>query len=117
MAATPPIGHTTDVMLAKGKKAAAALLEASEGDIQYRDGQFSVVGTDRKISLFETAERAKELAKNGQIKETLDSKEKADPPLTFPNGVHIAEVEIDPDTGQVEIARYTAVDDCGNMLN
>jgi carbon-monoxide dehydrogenase large subunit len=117
MAAGSAIVKTMEVMLAKGKKAAAALLEASEGDIQYSNGQFSVVGTDRKVSLFETAERAKELVKNGQLAETLDSKEKTDTPLTFPNGVHIAEVEIDPDTGFIEIMRYTAVDDCGNMLN
>jgi carbon-monoxide dehydrogenase large subunit len=117
MAATHAIVHTADVMLAKGKKAAAAVLEASEGDIQYANGQFSVVGTDRKISLFETAERAKELVKNGQLADALDSKEKADTPLTFPNGVHIAEVEIDPDTGHLDLVRYTAVDDCGNALN
>ncbi len=64
-----------------------------------------------RISLFETARRAKEMS------ETLDTKEKTDTPLTFPNGVHIAEVEIDPDTGALDIVSYTAVDDCGNMLN
>jgi carbon-monoxide dehydrogenase large subunit len=117
MAAGHAIVHTADIMLAKGKKAAALLLEASEGDIQYRSGQFEVVGTDRRISLFETAERAKELVKKGQLAEGLDSKEKADTPLTFPNGVHIAEVEIDRDTGHIDLVRYTAVDDCGNMLN
>ncbi|MBV9555790.1 MAG: xanthine dehydrogenase family protein molybdopterin-binding subunit [Pseudolabrys sp.] len=117
MAAGHAIVKTMDVMLAKGKKAAAQLLEASEGDIQYDKGQFSVVGTDRKISLFETAEKAKDLVKKGQLAETLDSKEKADTPLTFPNGVHIAEVEIDPETGSLTLARYTAVDDCGVMLN
>jgi carbon-monoxide dehydrogenase large subunit len=117
MAATHAILRTTEVMLAKGKKAAAMLLEASEGDIQYGSGQFSVVGTDRKISLFETARQTRELVAKGQLAETLDTKEKADTPLTFPNGVHIAEVEIDPDTGFMELACYTAVDDCGNMLN
>ena len=111
MAASHAIVHTADVMLAKGKKVAAALLEASEGDIQYGGGNFSVVGTDRKISLFEAASRAKEMS------ETLDTKERAETPLTFPNGVHIAEVEIDPDTGHLDLVRYTAVDDCGNMLN
>ncbi len=111
MAASHAIVHTADVMLAKGNKIAAALLEASEGDIQYGGGNFSVVGTDRKISLFETAARAKEM------NETLDTKEKAETPLTFPNGVHIAEVEIDPETGRLDLVRYTAVDDCGNMLN
>ena len=117
MAATHAILATVDVMLAKGKKAASLLLEAAESDIQYANGQFTVVGTDRKISLFETAARAKELVQKGQLAETLDSKEKADTPLTFPNGVHIAEVEIDPETGALELSRYTAVDDCGNMLN
>jgi carbon-monoxide dehydrogenase large subunit len=111
MCAGNAIVHTADVMLAKGKKVASALLEASEADIQYRDGNFAVVGTDRKISLFEVARRAKEIG------ETLDTKEKAETPLTFPNGCHIAEVEIDPDTGQVDLVTYTAVDDPGVMLD
>ncbi len=111
MAASHAIVHTAEVMLAKGKKVAAALLEAAEGDIQYRNGGFEVVGTDRKLSLFDVAARAKD------VNETLDTKDKADTPLTFPNGVHIAEVEIDPDTGHLDLVRYTAVDDCGNMLN
>jgi carbon-monoxide dehydrogenase large subunit len=111
MAAGHAIVHNADVMLAKAKKVAAGLLEASEADIQYAKGNFTVVGTDRRISLFETAQRAKEMS------ESLDTKEKTDTPLTFPNGVHIAEVEIDPDTGHVDIVSYTAVDDCGIMLN
>jgi carbon-monoxide dehydrogenase large subunit len=108
---------TTDVMLAKGKKAAAMLLEASEDDIQYSKGHFQVVGTDRKVSLFETAARARELVQKGQLAETLDTKDKADTPLTFPNGVHIAEVEIDPESGHLDLVKYTAVDDCGTALN
>ena len=74
-----------------------------------------MVGTDRKISLFETAKRAKDMA--ARRDESLDTKDKLDTPLTFPNGCHIAEVEIDPDTGKVDIVTYTAVDDCGNMLD
>jgi carbon-monoxide dehydrogenase large subunit len=108
---------SAEVMLAKGKKVAAMTLEAAEGDIQYGDGHFSVVGTDRKVSLFETAARARELVQKGEIKETLDTKEKADTPLTFPNGVHIAEVEIDPESGHLDLVKYTAVDDCGVALN
>jgi len=104
-------------MLAKGRKVASAALETSESDIQYRQGSFEVVGTDRKISLFETARRAKELAGRGDVPDSLDTKDKLDTPLTFPNGCHIAEVEVDPDTGQVDIVTYTAVDDCGNMLD
>ncbi|HKS86137.1 MAG TPA: xanthine dehydrogenase family protein molybdopterin-binding subunit, partial [Pseudolabrys sp.] len=70
MCAGNAIVHTADVMLAKGKKIAAALLEASDQDIQYRNGGFEVVGTDRKISLFDVARRAKEVGEN------LDTKDK-----------------------------------------
>ena len=111
MAAGNAIVKTADIMLAKGKKIASGLLEASESDIQYRRGNFEVVGTDRRVTLFETARRARE------INESLDTKEKAETPLTFPNGVHIAEVEIDPDSGKIDVVTYTAIDDCGNMLN
>jgi carbon-monoxide dehydrogenase large subunit len=111
MCAGNAIIHVADLMLAKGKKVASAALEASESDIQYNQGSFKVVGTDRKISLFETAKRAKEFGEN------LDTKDKLETPLTFPNGCHIAEVEVDPDTGKVDIVTYTAVDDCGNMLD
>ena len=111
MCAGNAIVHVADVMLEKGKKIASAALEASEQDIQYRNGQFEVVGTDRKISLFDTAKRAKEMG------EPLDTKDKADTPLAFPNGCHIAEVEIDPETGLVDLVTYTAVDDCGNPLD
>ncbi len=105
------------VMLDKGRHVAAQILETGEGDIAYRDGNFSVVGTDRRIGLFEVAARAAELKKRGTIPEDLDTKVTTDTPLTFPNGVHVAEVEIDPETGQMEIVVYTAVDDCGNVLN
>jgi carbon-monoxide dehydrogenase large subunit len=111
MCAGNAILYVADLMLAKGKKVASAALEASESDIQYAQGNFSVVGTDRKISLFETAKRAKEFGEN------LDTKDKLETPLTFPNGCHIAEVEVDPDTGRFDIVTYTAVDDCGTILN
>jgi carbon-monoxide dehydrogenase large subunit len=111
MAVSHALVKTIDVMLERAKKIASHALEASESDIQYRNGQFEVVGTDRRVSLFEIARRAKEQG------ESLNTKDKADTPLTFPNGVHIAEVEIDPDTGKVDVVTYTAVDDCGNMLN
>ena len=111
MCAGNAIVHVADVMLAKGKKIASAALEAGEQDIEYRNGAFGVVGTDRKITLFETARRAKEMG------ESLDTMDKADTPLTFPNGCHIAEVEIDPDTGALDLVTYTAVDDCGTPLD
>ena len=111
MCAGSAIVHTADVMLEKGKKIAAGVLEASEGDIQYRAGHFEVVGTDRKVSLLDLARRAKDMG------QSLDTKDKAEAPLTFPNGCHIAEVEIDPDTGLIDLVTYTAVDDCGNPLD
>ena len=109
--------HTIDRVLEKGRKAASALLEAAEQDIAYRDGHFEVVGTDRRMSLFEVAERAKDLVKRGIIPEGLDTNAKIDTPQTFPNGCHIAEVEVDPDSGEVAVVGYTAVDDCGRVLN
>jgi carbon-monoxide dehydrogenase large subunit len=111
MCAGAALVKTVEAVIEKGKKAASHLLEASEADIQFRNGAFEVVGTDRRIGLFDTARRAKETGAS------LDSKEKTDTPLTFPNGCHIAEVEIDPDTGNVDLVTYTAVDDPGAMLD
>jgi aerobic carbon-monoxide dehydrogenase large subunit len=108
---------TVEAMLTKGKAIAATVLEAAESDIEYRAGRFSVVGTDRAISLFDLAARAKEMKKRGEIAEDLDTKTNAETPLTFPNGCHIAEVEIDPTTGALALAGYAAVDDCGRPLN
>lgn len=109
--------HTIALMLEKGKKAASALLEASEQDIAYRHGAFEVVGTDRRLSLFEVAEGAKGLVARGAMAEDLDTNAKIDTPQTFPNGCHIAEVEVDPESGEVAIVGYAAVDDCGTVLN
>jgi aerobic carbon-monoxide dehydrogenase large subunit len=117
MTAGASIVKCIDAVLEKGQRLAATLLEAAEGDIAYEAGSFGVVGTDRRISLFEVAARAAELKKRGTIEEDLDTNVTTETPLTFPNGVHIAEVEIDPDTGHMEIVGYTAVDDCGNVLD
>ncbi len=106
-----------DAILAKGKPIAATMLEAGEADIAYRNGAFEVVGTDRRVSLFEVAARAAEMKKRGEIAEDLDTKTVSETPQTFPNGVHIAEVEIDPATGHMQVVTYAAVDDCGNPLD
>jgi carbon-monoxide dehydrogenase large subunit len=100
-----------ETVIEKGRAVAAQMLEAAEADIDYGGGVFEVTGTDRRLSLFDVAERAAELGTS------LDTKLTADTPQTFPNGCHIAEVEIDPDTGVVTILRYTAVDDCGVALD
>ncbi|HTP93759.1 MAG TPA: molybdopterin cofactor-binding domain-containing protein, partial [Xanthobacteraceae bacterium] len=96
---------------------AATMLETGEPDIVYNAGRFEVVGTDRRVSLFEVAARAADMKKRGEIAEDLDTRTTTDTPLSFPNGVHIAEVEIDPDTGAMTIIAYTAVDDCGRALD
>ncbi|MGC1777622.1 MAG: xanthine dehydrogenase family protein molybdopterin-binding subunit [Xanthobacteraceae bacterium] len=106
-----------DAILAKGKPVAAAMLEAGESDIAYRNGGFEVVGTDRRVTLFEVASHAAALKKRGEIAEDLDTKQVTDTPQTFPNGVHIAEVEIDPATGHLQLVAYAAVDDCGHALD
>ncbi|MCC6889334.1 MAG: xanthine dehydrogenase family protein molybdopterin-binding subunit [Hyphomicrobiales bacterium] len=111
------IVKTVDAMLAKGKALAAAVLEASEADIAYRDGRFEVVGTDRRIALFELAARARDMKRQGLIVEDLDTRSSAETPQTFPNGCHLAEVEIDRETGQMAVMRYAAVDDSGNILD
>jgi carbon-monoxide dehydrogenase large subunit len=111
MTAGNAAARAAEVMLAKGKAVAATLLEAAETDIEYRGGLFAVKGTDRRLSLFEVAERAKEQG------ESLDTKLTTETPITYPNGCHVAEVEIDPDTGKVAVVAYAAVDDCGTVLD
>ncbi|MCQ3943597.1 MAG: xanthine dehydrogenase family protein molybdopterin-binding subunit, partial [Alphaproteobacteria bacterium] len=109
--------HATETMLRKGRAIASHVLEAAEKDIAYRNGVFEVSGTDRRIGLFELAEQARALAKSGAIAEDLDTKVATDTPQAFPNGCHIAEVEIDPQTGTTRVVAYIAVDDCGNVLD
>ncbi len=115
------VSHTLvkamDTILDKGKPIAAAMLETGEADIAYKDGHFEVVGTDRRVTLFEVAERAAEMKKRGEIAEDLDTKTQTETPLSFPNGCHIAEIEIDPDTGRLTVVAYAAVDDCGRPLD
>jgi carbon-monoxide dehydrogenase large subunit len=111
------IAVTADKVIEKGKRAAALLLQAAEGDVDYRDGKFGVGGSGREVSLFEVAERAAELARSGVIPESLDTQANVKMPPSFPNGCHVAEVEIDPLTGAVVIVSYVAVGDCGNVLD
>ncbi len=109
-----------DKIEAKAKKVAAFVLEASPDDIAFEDGKFSVKGTDKTIDFPSVALQAYIAHKfNGQELEP-GLKESAfwDPTnFTFPAGVHICELEIDPQTGVVTIDRWTAVDDFGNLIN
>ena len=104
------VAATLDAVIEKGRRVAAHVLEAAAEDIQYRDGLFEIAGTDRNIALFELADRAKTFG------ESLDTRSSFDAVPSFPNGVHVAEVEIDPGTGRTTLAAYTCVDDCGRVL-
>jgi carbon-monoxide dehydrogenase large subunit len=117
MTAGHSIVKAMDTILEKGKPIAAAMLETGEADIVYKNGNFEVVGTDRRVTLFEVAGRAADMKNRGEIVEDLDTKSTTETPLAYPNGVHTTEVEIDPDTGRMTIATYTAVDDCGRALD
>ena len=94
----------------KAKDLAANALEAAAGDIEYANGVFSIGGTDRQIGLFELAKRQP----GAHI--LLDSTSSVDGP-TWPNGCHICEVEIDPDTGHIDVVAYSSVNDVGRVVN
>ncbi len=111
------IAVTADRVIEKGKRVAAMLLQAAEGDVDYSGGKFSVRGSGREVSLFDVVDRAGELARAGVIPEILDTQATVKTPPSFPNGCHVAEVEIDPSTGAVAIVNYVAVGDCGNVLD
>jgi len=109
-----------DKIIAKGKKIAAHLMEASVNDIEFADNKFTVAGTDKSKSLTEIS-LAAYIPHNYPIEELepgLEEMAYYDPKnFTFPGGCHIAEVEIDPDTGVVAVVSFTAVDDVGRVVN
>jgi carbon-monoxide dehydrogenase large subunit len=114
------IAKAIDKVIAKGKKVAAYVLEASEGDIEFKDGKFSVAGTDRSLEFGACALQAYIAHKfSGQeLEPGLKEGAFYDPTnFTFPAGVHICELEVDPDTGVTTIERWTAVDDFGVVIN
>ena len=109
-----------DKIIAKGKKIAAHLLEAAEADIEFKDGNFSVAGTDRSKSFGEIALTAyvPHNFPHEELEPGLDETAFYDPKnFTFPSGAYVAEVEIDPDTGTLEICSFNASDDFGRIIN
>jgi carbon-monoxide dehydrogenase large subunit len=114
------ITRAIDKVIEKGKKVAAYAMEASDKDIEFADGKFSVAGTDKSMAFGEIALQAYIAHKfSGQdLEPGLKEGAFYDPTnFTFPAGVHICEVEIDPDTGVTTIERFTAVDDFGVVIN
>ena len=112
------IVESAALVIAKGKQAAAHLMEASEGDIEFANGRFTIAGTDRSIGIMELAQRMREGNMPEDVPSSLDVDHNTkDTPSTFPNGCHVVEVEIDPETGVVRIVRYSAVNDFGTIVN
>ena len=109
---------TAAVVIEKGKRAAAEALEAATADIVFEHGRFSVVGTDRGIDILTLATAQRDRAKQNKEAVQLDAAEiAAIDHHTFPNGCHIAEVEVDPETGMIEVVRYSVTDDVGKAVN
>jgi carbon-monoxide dehydrogenase large subunit len=111
--------RASDQIVEKAKPMAAKMLEASAGDLEFKNGSFSVVGTDKSIALTNVAKAfyAPMFLPN-DVGVGLESQGTfaAEPPC-YPNGCHIAEIEIDPQTGVVELVRYVATDDVGKVMN
>jgi len=106
-------------IIAKAKKLAAHLLEVSEADIGFADGKFTVPGTDRSLTLKEVARRSYLVAQlpKGMEPGLYETGTFSPPQDTYPNGCHVCEVEVDPDTGAVQIVSYAVVDDVGTVIN
>jgi carbon-monoxide dehydrogenase large subunit len=108
-----------DKIIAKGKRVAAHLLEAADADIAFANGRFSIAGTDRGVSIREVARASFAFATlpRGIEPGLFENATFSPVQETFPNGTHVCEVEIDPDTGSVQIASYVVVDDVGTEIN
>ena len=108
-----------DKIIAKGRKIAAHKLEAAETDLEYANGTYSVAGTDKSMTMAEVAFTAYVPHDYPEgVEPGLDENGFYDPAnFTFPAGTHVCEVEIDPDTGKVEIVNWSAVDDFGRIIN
>jgi aerobic carbon-monoxide dehydrogenase large subunit len=109
----------SEKIIAKGKKLAAHILEAAEADMEFKDGRFAIAGTDRGIGIHDVAKAAFQLDKlpagmEPGLYETATYRARSG---NFPNGCHICEVEIDPETGVTKVAGYWVVDDVGTVIN
>lgn len=114
------ISVALDKVVTKAKKVAAHLMEAAEGDIEFKDGNFTVAGTDKEMPFAAVALNAYTAHgfPSAEIEPGLKEGAFYDPTnFTFPAGCHVCEVEIDPDTGETTIVKFTAVDDFGEIIN
>ena len=119
MASGTAFVRAADQVIERGKKLAGHVLEASPVDIEFNEGRFEIVGTDRFVGIMELVRRTHEGVEVPEGEpDSLDVGLVVEtPPSTYPNGCHIAEVEIDPDTGEVAVVRYAMVNDFGTLVN
>ena len=119
MASGAAIVEASDKVIEAGRRIAGHLLEAAVPDIEFRAGTFSIAGTDRSIGIMEIAERLRAgIDLPADLPRSLDVRHvHAGAPSAFPNGCHVAEVEVDPETGVVEVVRYHMVNDFGTVVN
>src|SRR6201997_1808321 len=107
-------------VIEQGRQIASHVLEASAADIEFAQGRFVIAGTDRAIGIMELAERLRAGLKVPEgVPSTLDVRHVTDGPgaSTYPNGCHVCEVELDPDTGVIEVVKYVSVNDFGTVIN
>jgi carbon-monoxide dehydrogenase large subunit len=106
-------------VIEQGKTIASHALEASVGDIEFADGRFVVAGTDRAISIMELADKLRTgMQLPPGTPTSLDVRHVSDGvAAAYPNGCHVAEIELDPSTGQIEVVKYSSVNDFGNIIN
>ncbi len=110
--------QTRDEIIERGKAIAAHMLECAALDVQFAEGRFFVSGTDRSLGLFEAARAAEGADLLDELRFPLRAVARIDKPMpAYPNGCHVAEIEIDPDTGALALTRYAAVDDVGTVVN
>ena len=103
------LAQAADLVIQKGRALAGEYFETSPSDVEFRDGKFVVAGTDRSVSLFDLVQKHPTKLDVSHVTDVI--------PSSFPNGCHVAEVEIDPETGAVEVVRYSAVNDFGTVVN
>jgi aerobic carbon-monoxide dehydrogenase large subunit len=120
MFAGTALSESAAIVIDRGKQIASHVLEASTNDIEFKAGRFVIAGTDRSIGLLELAARLRGGLKLPEgVPTSLDTDHVGNDPVlsSFPNGCHIAEVEVDPDTGAAHVVRYSAVNDIGTIVN
>ena len=111
--------EAADKLIENGKQLAAHVLEASAVDIEFARGRFTIAGTDRSVGILELVDKLRSgLKVPDGVPQSLDISHISDnPPFSFPNGCHVAEIEIDRDTGHIEVVRYSMVNDFGTVIN